>query len=182
MLLLGVGGVLLCLVHTIDHTTRLGFIAVPAGYFVAFVFIIVGAILASPRSSTVGTSFMIVGSVMWFVGWSWPWYLGMVVPVPFWVWAALAAAAYLVAAIAYIQRPDTAAGISSGLLFVGSLGSMIPPLLSPIFIPNYVYVPFGVGAVGAAVAVFIATRRTRAEALLPGELRTASSEAPGTAG
>lgn len=160
-LLLGIGGVILAsMVRSVDHMTLPIFILTNLGDFVGFALVVTGTTLAASRSSSLGRAFMIAGAATWLVGWSWAWHAGLVFPVPFWIWAAIAALAYLSAAIAYFVHGALSAGSATVPLLLGSLGSMMPPLLSPVFIPDYTYVPFSVGAICAAVLAFFEVRRS----------------------
>lgn len=135
------------------------------GQFLGFLLLALGTLPASPSTSRTGRWLAFSGSLIWFLSWSWPLFGGWFIPISLWVWASIAAAVYLLAAVVYFSRGGVGGGVFSAILAVGSVASAIPPYLDPVFAPAYTYLGIALGAISAA-AIALLTRANRREASL----------------
>lgn len=156
-----VGGVIL--VSTLFIQSGPGSILVGlTSQFLGFLLLAIGTLPASPSTSRAGRWLAFSGSLIWLLSWSWPLSGGWFIPISLWIWASIAAVVYLAAAVVYFSRGGVGGGIFSAILAIGSVGSAIPPYLSPVFAPTYTYLGVAVGAVCAAVVALL-TRTNRRE-------------------
>ncbi|WP_322411014.1 hypothetical protein [Microbacterium invictum] len=143
----------------VDAMTAVPFTAYVTMTGVAYLLILVGFLLlrAVPLDGN-GWWALATGGSLWLVHWSWPFFLGWIIPVPATVLALLATGALVIGSGLFFSRSDPRNGTSVGILSVGSFISMGIMLANPVFGDPYMYLPLALAAILAGIA-WIATAR-----------------------
>jgi len=97
----------------------------------------------------------------WMVCWSWFLTLGLLIPVPMVLWAAISSVGFLISTFLGVIRSDVVAVAIAAAFGLGSALSTGILAANPVFASDYSYIPFAVGAVGGGVILAIGPRLRR---------------------
>ena len=146
------GGLLIGLSTFMGADSATEFALLQLVLLLGFVGVAVATALLARDSTRRVWSLALAGSVVWLVGWSWGFHLGLILNVPAGVFGTVAGGLYSAAAVAAFSGRARTVLPPLAMLAAGSFVSAGVAFTDVVFIPQFTFLPFAVAAIVAGVS------------------------------